>query len=97
MNLEAAVKELREEGYTRGLVAGFCAIEEVGNKIRQAFGKKNIYFSHNCNNLAETIYALSKLSKVPILNLVPLSAFKTLMLIISAKLHGSKALIPKII
>jgi len=91
------VEDLKKEGYTRGLVAGFCAIEEVGEKLRNAFGKKNIYFSHNCNNLAETITALSKLSSVPIMDLTPISALKTLKLLISAKLHGSNALIPKIL
>jgi len=91
------VEQLKIEGYTRGLVAGFCAIDELGKKIRNAFGKKNVYLSHNCNNLAETITALSKLSGVPIMDLTPISALKTLKLLISAKLHGSKALIPKIL
>ena len=91
------VEELRQEGYSRGLVAGFCAINEVGKKIRNAFGKKNVFFSHNCNNLAETITALSKLSGVPIMDLTPISAIKTLKLLINAKLHGSNALIPKIL
>lgn len=93
---EDIVEQLTTEGYTRGLVAGFCAINEVGDKIRNAFGKRNIYFSHNCNNLAETITALSKLSKVPVMDLTPISAIKTLKLLIIAKLHGSNALIPKI-
>jgi len=94
---ENIVDDLKREGYDRGLVAGFCAIEEVGNKILNAFGKKKVYFSHNCNNLAETITALSKLSTVPIMDLTPISALKTLKLLIGAKLHGSKALIPKIL
>lgn len=91
------VEKLKQEGYTRGLVAGFCAINEVGDKLRSAFGKKNVYFSHDCNNLAETITALSKLSQVPIMDLTPISALKTLKLLIIAKLHRSTALIPKIL
>ena len=91
------VEQLKKEGFTHGLIAGYCAIDEVGNKIRNAFGKKEVYFSHNCNNLAETITALTKLSGVPIMDLTPISALKTLKLLISAKLHRSNALIPKIL
>ena len=85
---------LEKEGYTRGLVAGYCAIEEIGQKLRDHFGKKNVFFSGNCNNLAETIEALCKLSGVSILDMVPISTLKLFWLIIQAKLHGSKALIP---
>ena len=91
------VEDLKRHGYTRGLVAGFCAINEVGDKLRTTFGKKNVFYSHECNNLAETITALSKLSRVPIMDLTPISAFKTLKLLISAKLHKSTALIPKVL
>ncbi|MHA1272342.1 MAG: DUF362 domain-containing protein [Promethearchaeota archaeon] len=90
------IEKLRNEGYTKGLVAGFCAIEEVGEKLRRAFGKKNVFFSGNCNNLADTATAMFKLSGVPATALVPISVLKTIKLMISAKLHGSKALIPSI-
>lgn len=88
------VDQLRADGYTRGLVAGKCAVEDVGSKLQAAFGKKNVYFSRECNHMPDTISALVKLMGVPTLDLAPTSTFKSLMLIISAKLHGSKAIVP---
>jgi len=86
--------KLRKEGFTKGLVAGFCAIDEVGQTLKDEFGKKAIFFSGDCNNLAKTATAMFKLSGVSPLDLVPISLFKLVKLLISAKLHGSKALIP---
>lgn len=91
---ENLIETLKSEGYTKGLVAGFCAIDEVGQKLRETFGKKNVYFSHNCNNLAETLTALFKLSGVSPFDLVPISTLKALWILILSKLHGSKALTP---
>ncbi|TFF96276.1 MAG: DUF362 domain-containing protein [Promethearchaeota archaeon] len=93
---EGILEQLKKEGYTKGLVAGFCAIEEVGDALREAFGKKNVFFSGTCNNLAQTATAMFKLSGVSVLDLVPVSTLKLAFLLISAKLHGSKALIPSI-
>ncbi|MEJ2252020.1 MAG: DUF362 domain-containing protein, partial [Candidatus Lokiarchaeota archaeon] len=90
------IDELKSEGYKKGLVAGFCAIGEIGEKLKEEFGRKNVYYSHNCNNLAETSSALFKLSGVSALDLVPISSLKLLSLLLSAKLHGSKALTPSI-
>jgi len=90
------IEQLKSEGYERGLVAGFCAIDEVGEKLRNAFGKKNVHFSHNCNNLAETATALFKLSGISALDLVPISSLKLVWLLISSKIHGSKALTPAV-
>ena len=87
-------ERLRQEGYVRGLVAGYCAVNEVGSTLKKTFGKKNVFFSGDCNNLAETATALFKLTGVHPLALVPLSPFKLAKLILVAKLHGSKALIP---
>jgi uncharacterized protein (DUF362 family) len=95
---EDLVDQLKTGGYTKGLVAGFCAINEIGEKLRNIFGKKNVFFSHDCNNLAETINALFKLMKVKALDVFPpgFSIWKLLYYAIIAKLHGSKALIPSI-
>lgn len=92
------VEQLKNEGYTKGLVAGFCAIDEVGEILREEFGKKNVFFSHNCNNLAETINALFKLMDVKALDVFPpgFSIWKLLYYAIAGILHGSKALIPSI-
>lgn len=90
------IETLKSEGYEKGLVAGFCAIDEVGEKLRKTFGKKNVHFSHNCNNLAETATALFKLSGVSALDLVPISTLKAVQILILSKLHGSKALTPAV-
>ncbi|MCK4281055.1 MAG: DUF362 domain-containing protein [Candidatus Lokiarchaeota archaeon] len=92
------IEQLKSEGYAKGLVAGFCAIDEVGEKLREEFGKKNVFFSHNCNNLAETINALFKLMDVKALDVFPpgFSIWKLLYYAIAGILHGSKALIPSI-
>lgn len=92
------VEQLKNEGFTKGLVAGFCAINEIGEKLREEFGKKNVFFSHNCNNLAETINALFKLMDVKALDVFPpgFSIWKLLYYAIAGILHDSKALIPSI-
>ena len=89
-------EQLRKEGYTKGLVAGYCAIEEVGETLRNEFGKKNIFFSEHCNSLAQTTTAELKLSGVQTFDLVPISLLKSAKLILLVKFHGSKALIPSL-
>ncbi len=90
------IEQLKKEGYTKGLVAGFCAIEEVGDKLRKVFGEKNVFFSGNCNNLAQTATAMFKLSGVKPFDLVPISTIKAIYYLLSSILHGSKALIPSL-
>jgi uncharacterized protein (DUF362 family) len=90
------IDQLKADGYKKGLVAGFCAIEEVGEALKEAFGKRKIFFSHDCNNLAQTTTALCKLSRVPILDLVPISTDKLAELVKTAQDNGSTALIPDI-
>ena len=90
------VAQLKQSGYTRGLVVGDCAVNEVGDKIRQAFGKKNVFFSDTCNNLAQTATAMFKLTGVHPLDMVPIPTWRLAWLLVSAKLHGSKALIPSL-
>jgi len=87
------VEQLREEGYTKGLVAGYCAIEEVGQRLRKEFGRRKVFFSGNCNNLAETVTAELKLSGMSALDLVPLSPEELMEFIQEAQKHGTKALI----
>ena len=92
-------EELEKEGYTKGLIAGDCAIDEVGVQLRERFGEKKVYFSHECNNLAQTASAMFKLSGVTALDLCKgkISLWKIPFLLLSAKLHGSKARIPSIL
>jgi hypothetical protein len=88
--------QLRREGYTKGLIAGQCAVDEVGKRLKDEFGKKSIHFSHDCCNVAEIINGLTKLSGVSTFDLLPTSPIKALGLFISAKLNGSKALLAKL-
>lgn len=93
---ENLVKQLKAEGFTKGLVAGFCAINEVGENLRNEFGKKNVYFSGACNHLAETATAMFKLSGVSAFDLSPISSLKGAYLLISGLFHRSKAWMPKL-
>ena len=91
---ENLIEILKEEGYTKGLVAGYCAIDEVGDKLVKEFGKRKVFFSGDCNNLAETVRAVLKLAKMTVLDLVPISNDELMSLINEAQQHGSTALIP---
>ena len=89
------VEQLKEEGYTKGLVAGYCAVDEVGQKLLKEFGKRKVFFSGACNNLAETVKAELKLSKMTVFDLVPSISTEELMsLIDEANKNGSRALTP---
>ncbi len=91
---ENLVELLKEKGFTKGLVAGYCAIDEVGEKLRKEFGKRKVFFSGDCNNLAETVKAILKLSDMTVFDLVSLPTEELMALIDSAKEHGSTALVP---
>lgn len=88
------VEILKKKGFTKGLVAGYCAIDEVGEKLQKEFGKRKVFFSGNCNNLAETVKAMLKLSGMTVFDLVPLPTKELMALIDNAKKHGSTALVP---
>ncbi|MFW9971953.1 MAG: DUF362 domain-containing protein [Candidatus Odinarchaeota archaeon] len=90
---EDLIDQLRAEGYTKGLVAGYCAIEEVGQKLRKEFGRRKVFFSGDCNNLADTTTAELKLSGISALDLVPLSSKELMELIQEAQKNGTTALI----
>ncbi len=90
---ENLVEQLKEEGCKKGLVVGFCAVDEVGEKLRKEFGKGNVYFSGDCNNLLETLsaeIALSGVNPLALLPNVPLDRY--LELIAEARKHGTTAL-----
>jgi len=91
---ENIVEILKEKGFTKGLVVGYCAIKEVGEQLRQEFGKRKVFFSGDCNNLAETVKAILKLSGMTVFDLVSLSSEELMSLIDLAKKQGSTALIP---
>ena len=90
---ENLIEQLKSEGYTKGLIAGYCAIDEIGKEIRKEFGRRNVFFSGDCNNLADTVTAILKLSGMSALDLVPLPVEKLMEIIQEAQKHGTKALI----
>lgn len=71
------------------LLAGKCAAQEALPIIQANCNK--IYTSPECNDLASTIKALTKLMKINPLKLVPISPVRSLGLLALAKLHGSRA------
>jgi len=91
---ENLAEQIKSEGYTKGLVAGYCAIAEVGETLKNSFGKRKIFFSNDCNNLAETVAAMLKLSGVSLFDLVPISNEKLQELIQMAQKSGSTATTP---
>jgi uncharacterized protein (DUF362 family) len=93
------IEQLKSEVYTKGLVAGFCAIEEVGEQLREAFGKKNVFYSWHCNTLHQTSAAMLKLSGITAFDFSKgyLSVLKGIKCVILSKLHRSKALMPPLL
>ena len=87
------VEQLKEEGYKKGLVVGYCAIDEVAEKLMKEFGKGNVYLSGDCNNLVETLGAEFVLSGVNGFDLMPnVTPDRFLRLVAEARKHGSTAL-----
>jgi hypothetical protein len=72
-------------------LAGWCAVQEHQTSLERRLGKKNVTVSPGCNNLALTVAGLCKHMGVSPLKLIPISPPKALMLLITAKLNGSKA------
>ncbi|MFW9950181.1 MAG: DUF362 domain-containing protein [Candidatus Thorarchaeota archaeon] len=88
------IEKLKTEGYNKGLVVGYCAINEVGEKIREEFGKRKVFFSGDCNNLADTVKSILKLAGMTVFDLVPITVEELMPIIEEAKEHGSTALTP---
>jgi len=86
------VEQLKEEGYKKGLVVGYCAIDEVGDKLKEEFGKRKVHFSGDCNNLADTLGALLYLCGVNGWDMIPLAPREFMELVEEARKHGTTAL-----
>ncbi len=78
-------------------VAGSCALSDYGLEMQRRFGKKNVTFSRGCNNLPETIYALCRHMKVNPLKLAGVNPLTALAVLVTAKLKGSRAVIPRLL
>ena len=78
----------------RVMVAGHCAIKEVGERLVARLGKKNVYFSGFCNDLCASNNALCHLMNVNPLLMAPLPFFKSIKLLLLSKMNGSQANVP---
>ena len=78
-------------------VAGPCAYDAVGEDLVRRLGRKNVTFTRECNDLAGTTGALTKLMKVSPLKIVPLNPLKSVELLLQARLNRTSARIPPLL
>ncbi|MBF0362178.1 MAG: DUF362 domain-containing protein [Oligoflexia bacterium] len=78
-------------------IAGSCAIEECGQKLKQRLGKNMVTMSSGCNNLAASIHGICKQMKVHPLSLTKLNPISSLSALVTAKLKRTKAIIPPLL
>ncbi|MCL2301049.1 MAG: DUF362 domain-containing protein [Firmicutes bacterium] len=81
----------------RVLVVGKCAIEEVGERLTQRLGRKNVYFSGHCNDLCASTNAMCHLMGVNPLLMAPYPTLAAAKLLMQSKLHGTKANVPNLL
>jgi len=81
----------------RVLISGPCAFDEVSDTLIGKLGRKYVLFTRECNDLASTTGALTKLMKVSPLKMVPINPLKSLLLLGHAELNRTKARIPSLI
>lgn len=75
-------------------IAGSCAIQDYGLELRRRLGRSKVTMSPGCNDLAMTVYGLSKQMGVPLLKLVPLNPLSSLATLLRGRWKGTKANIP---
>jgi uncharacterized protein (DUF362 family) len=75
-------------------IAGSCAIQDYGMELRRRLGTKNVTMSAGCNNLADTIHALCKHMGVQPLKLAQVNPVSSLSALITARMKGTRAIIP---
>ena len=80
----------------RVLIAGHCAIEEVGERLIARLGRKNVFLSGYCNDLCATTEAMCNLMGVDPLLMAPMPFFKATKLLALSKLKGSQARVPNL-
>ena len=78
------------------VVAGHCAVEEVGARLRGRLGKDHVFFSSGCNCLHETTIGLARYMGVNVMRLVPTKPLRSLWLLMLAHLHGSTSTVPSV-
>jgi len=77
-------------------VAGTCAIDETMDILEARPGRALLTSSHGCNNLAATIDAVTAHMRVSVIGMAPHPLAST-MLLLAAKMRGSRARVPRII
>lgn len=77
----------------RVLIAGHCAIEEIGDDLIGRLGKRLVYRSGKCNNLRDTTESMCHLMKVNPMKLAPGNPLKTLYAIFMARLNKSQGML----
>jgi uncharacterized protein (DUF362 family) len=75
-------------------IAGSCAIQDYGLELTRRLGTKNVTMSPGCNNLADTIYGLCKHMGVQPLKLAQVNPVSSLSALITARIKGTRAIIP---
>lgn len=78
-------------------IAGICAYEELGSYMERRLGRRNVFFTKECNDLAGITAALTKLMGVSPLKMVPLNPLKSFVILMRSRLHGSTARIPPLL
>jgi len=76
------------------MIAGHCAIKEIGERLISRLGKKNVYLSGFCNDLRASTNALCHLMNVNPLLMAPMPFLKSIKLLLLSKIHGSQANVP---
>ncbi len=77
-------------------IAGTCAAEETLSRIKINCTHRRITVSYGCNDLASSIDGLTKQMGVKVIGMTP-NALTSIIDLIAAKLHGSRARVPKIV
>jgi len=81
----------------RVLVVGRCAIAEVGDRLVERLGRKNVYFSGHCNDLCATTNAMCHLMGVSPLKMAPYPLLPTVKVFLQSKIHRTKANVPNLL
>jgi uncharacterized protein (DUF362 family) len=81
----------------RVLLVGDCAIEEAYDELSERLGRKAVRIARGCNNLRDVLAVLTPFMKVDPIKMVPLPPWKSLGLLLQARLRRTTALVPPII
>lgn len=78
----------------RVLLAGYCAIDEIGDRLIKRLGRRNVYLTGECNDLCATVNAMCHLMKVNPLVFLNNNRIAAVIALVVAKLKGSTSRVP---